>query len=96
MEKMLVITRHRFEPQELRVTRGETITIRNESRENHTVTADDGIFDSDIIGPTEEIIMEIPDDIPLGVNTYHCSIMEDMKGVIVVRESKDETRNNLA
>lgn len=87
MQKSLNISRHRFEPEVLRVVRGETIMIHNHSRENHTVTADNGTFDSDIIGPTESIALEITDEIPLGENLYHCTVNEEMKGALDVREA---------
>lgn len=79
-----------FQPQELNVQPGATVTWTNEDNFAHTVTAGtrdnpSGLFDSGNVaaGGTFNFTFEEP-----GTYEYFCSIHDGMRGVIVVGEGE--------
>src|SRR5919199_5091029 len=58
-----------FNPGELHVAPGQTVVWTNNGEFAHTVTADDGSFDSSLLDPGAQFIMEF--DTP-GVYAYYC------------------------
>ena len=75
------ITNHAFDPTQLNVGVGTTVTWTNEDTEAHTVTADNGLFDSGVLAPGESYSTWLGGS---GTVTYHCDIHPDMKGSVVV------------
>lgn len=76
----------RFVPRELHVAPGAVVTWTNSSGETHTVTADDGSFDSGDVDPGGTFTQEF--DAP-GSYPYYCGPHggpggEGMAGVIIV------------
>jgi plastocyanin len=71
-----------YEPARLEVQRGATVTWTNQGQVIHTVTANDGSFDSGEIdsGAKGSITFSRP-----GTYEYHCTPHPFMRGVIVVR-----------
>jgi plastocyanin len=71
-----------FEPGTLTVTVGTTVTWVNNDGMAHTVTADDGTFDSGSLaaGKTFQFTFD-----QVGDFTYHCSIHSTMQGTISVK-----------
>jgi hypothetical protein len=63
---------------------GSTVTWMNSGAAPHTVTADDGAFDSDRLAPGASFSQ--PFD-TAGTFTYHCEIHPQMTGTIVVSEA---------
>jgi len=79
-----------FEPAELSVAAGTTVVWSHEGNAPHTVTADDGAFDSGTLnsGDTFEFTFEEPGEYP-----YHCTFHggaggEGMAGTITVTEGE--------
>jgi plastocyanin len=72
-----------FEPGTLTVAAGATVTWTNEGSRPHTVTADDGSFDSGRLDPGEQFSQTF--DQP-GTFAYHCGFHPEMQGSIVVTE----------
>lgn len=72
----------RYNPQTLTVRRGDRVTWINEDLVPHTVTADDGTFDSHLIQPGSSWthVARKP-----GEYDYKCSLHVTMKGKILVR-----------
>ena len=70
-----------FAPNVLEVTAGTTVTWTNNDGANHTVTADDGSFDSGSIGSggTFSVTFDTP-----GTYAYHCNIHGNMTATVVV------------
>ena len=70
-----------FEPAELRVHVGDTVTVSNEDAATHTWTADDGSFDSGELAPgaTKTQVFSAA-----GTVAYHCEIHTSMQGKVVV------------
>jgi plastocyanin len=71
-----------FVPAQLEVQRGTTVTWTNQGQVIHTVTANDGSFDSGEIdsGAKGSVTFSRP-----GTYQYHCTPHPFMRGVIVVR-----------
>src|SRR5215213_11331848 len=76
-----------FEPGTITVPAGTTVTWTNTGSRPHTVTADDGSFDSGRLDPGEQFSQTF--DQP-GTFTYHCGFHPDMQGSIVVTEAPEQ------
>jgi len=72
---------YKFEPAEVTVEVGDSVTWTNDSDAPHTVTADDDSFDHDGIDPTETAQQTFD---AVGDVAYHCEIHENMTGVVHV------------
>jgi plastocyanin len=72
-----------FEPGTLTVPAGATVTWTNAGSRPHTVTADDGSFDSGRLDPGEQFSQTF--DQP-GTFTYFCGFHPEMQGSVVVTE----------
>ena len=72
-----------FEPRTLRAETGDTITVTNDDDTTHTVTADDGMFDTGDVGAagTATFTVGAP-----GRYRYHCDIHNYMTGTVTVSE----------
>jgi plastocyanin/uncharacterized membrane protein len=70
----------RFQPTELAVHPGETIEFKNEDIFAHTVTADDGSFDSGLIQPGSSWKMTVQ---KAGTIAYHCAPHPNMKATLI-------------
>ena len=70
----------RFQPAELTVHPGETVDFKNEDIVAHTVTADDGSFDSGLIQPGSSWKMTVQ---KAGTLAYHCTPHPNMKATLV-------------
>ena len=70
-----------FQPASISVAKGTTVTWTNTGATAHTVTADDGSFDSGNVdvGKTYSTIANCA-----GTIAYHCTIHPQMKATIVV------------
>jgi plastocyanin len=71
-----------FGPAQLDVLPGETVAWTNVSERRHTVTADDGAFDSGDLFPGDRFAQRF--DTP-GAFAYHCTVHAGMTGEIDVR-----------
>jgi len=70
-----------FAPAVLQVLVGDTVTWQNGDVTNHTVTADDGAFDSGFLSPGTTFSLVFP---RTGRFDYHCTIHRYMRGTIEV------------
>jgi plastocyanin len=75
------ITNHAFDPEQLNVAADTTVTWTNEDAEAHTVTADDGLFDSGVLEPGQSYSTWLGGS---GTVAYHCELHPDMQGSVVV------------
>jgi plastocyanin len=78
---------HTFDPAALNVAPGTTVTWTNNDTEAHTVTADNGLFDSGVIEPGQSYSTWLGGS---GTVSYHCEIHPDMKGSVVVGAASGE------
>jgi plastocyanin len=73
-----------FDPADAAVDSGTTVMWINEGNEPHTVTADDGSFDSGVLNPGDSFMVTF---LGSGTMTYHCEIHPGtMMGSITVGE----------
>ena len=70
-----------FAPPNAAVEPGSTITWTNNGREPHTVTADDGSFDSGVLNPGDSYTVAFGGQ---GTVTYHCAIHPQMRGSVTI------------
>ncbi|MFI0739519.1 plastocyanin/azurin family copper-binding protein [Streptomyces sp. NPDC021100] len=68
-----------FIPGQLTVTAGDTVTWTNDDGTDHTVTADDGSFDSGPFGPGGTFAHTFAQS---GTFPYHCEIHPEMRGTV--------------
>jgi plastocyanin len=77
------ITGFAYQPPELTVSRGDTVTWMNRDAAPHTVTADGGAFDSGQFDRGRAYRRRFPD---AGTFAYFCAIHPNMRGSVTVRE----------
>ncbi len=77
-----------FEPEQLTVAPGTTVTWVNDGEEPHTSTADDGMWDSGTLQPGESFSFTFDEP---GSYSYLCTIHPDMTASINVSESDEAT-----
>ena len=70
-----------FDPPDAAVEPGSTITWTNNGARPHTVTADDGSFDSGRLNPGDSYTVAFDGQ---GTVTYHCAIHPEMRGSVTV------------
>jgi len=75
-----------FDPAEVTVTAGEAVSWKNAGQQAHTVTAEDGSFDSGPKNPGQEWSHPFSQ---AGTFTYKCTQNPAMKGTVKVNPSKD-------
>ena len=74
------IRNNAFNPAQLNVAPGTTVTFVNNDNVPHTATADNDVFDLEVPpGSSYPVVLE-----GAGTVTYHCELHPDMKGSIVV------------
>jgi plastocyanin len=71
-----------FSPQMLNITIGTTIIWKNHTTAPHTVTSDNGVFDSGTIAPGGTFSFKF---MQAGTFAYHCNIHPFMTATIVVK-----------
>jgi len=70
-----------FEPANAAVQTGDTIMWINKGSTPHTVTSDDGQFDSEALNPGDSFMVTFTGE---GTLTYHCEIHPSMTGSVSV------------
>lgn len=70
-----------FDPQQLAVRVGDTITWTNTGALPHTITAENGAFDSDVVAKGAQWSFT---PTAAGTFNYYCALHPSMKGVLVV------------
>src|SRR5918994_5625710 len=70
-----------FDPPNAAIEPGSTITWTNNGARPHTVTADDGSFDSGVLNPGDSYTVAFDGQ---GTVTYHCAIHPEMRGSVTV------------
>ena len=81
---MVDISNHAFNPAQLNVAPGTTVTFVNNDTEPHTATADNGAFDTGVLQPGQSLDVFLDGE---GMVTYHCELHPEMQGSIVVGEA---------
>jgi plastocyanin len=76
-----------FDPANITVEPGTTVMWVNEGTHPHTVTSDDGQFDSEALMPGDSFMVTFSGS---GTLTYHCEIHDFMMGSVTVSDSGGE------
>jgi plastocyanin len=76
-----------FEPAMVMIEPGTTVTWTNTGDRPHTVTADDGSFDSGRLDPGEQFSFTFTEP---GTFTYVCGFHPEMQGSVMVAEAQGE------
>ena len=71
-----------FSPKTIKVKAGGTISFTNKDSVSHTFTADDGSFDSGLVGDNQTKTITAPSE--PGEYPFHCTPHPYMKGTLVV------------
>ena len=71
-----------FDPASITIKAGESVTWTNQDSPTHTITADNGEFDSGNIASGAKYSFTFA---KAGTYPYHCSIHPSMKGTVVVQ-----------
>lgn len=87
IEKIINIKSYTFQPGELAVISGTTVTWRNQDSVQHIVKSDMNEFDSGTINPGKEFSYTFTAP---GIYSYHCGIQPGMRGTIKVIESANQ------
>lgn len=79
------IENYAFKPPKITIAAGDAVAWKNLDDDPHTVTADDGSFDSKGLGQGDTFrhVFTQP-----GTYPYHCSAHPYMKGVVIVEGHK--------
>lgn len=75
-----------FKASRLEITPGTTVRWVNRDPLQHSVTADDGSFDSRLVDPEGAYVRTFNE---VGTYDYHCEPHPFMEGTIVVRDGMD-------
>src|SRR5918998_3894614 len=78
------ISNNAFNPAQLNVAPGTTVTFVNNDTVPHTATADNGAFDTGELQPGYSMDVFLDGE---GTVPYHCELHPEMKGSIVVGEA---------
>ena len=78
------ISNNAFNPPQLNVAPGTTVRFVNNDIVSHTVTADNGVFDTGVLQPgySLDVVLDGAGTVP-----YHCELHPEMQGSIVVGEA---------
>jgi len=71
-----------FSPATITVTAGTTIKWTNKEQAVHTVTSDNGLFDSGSMGNGSTFSLQFN---TVGTFTYHCTFHSMMTGTVIVK-----------
>lgn len=81
-----------FDPPEVSVTAGHAVSWKNAGQQAHTVTAEDGSFDSGAMDPGKEWSHLFQN---AGTFAYKCTRNPAMKGIVKVNPPQDPSPRSL-
>jgi plastocyanin len=83
--KTVLIKDFRFSPAKIAVKKGTKVTWVNKDRAPHTVTANNGAFDSGVLEQGDKFTRTFK---KAGKFAYHCEIHPEMKGKVSVKKRR--------
>lgn len=86
-QHIVIIKQMHFDPQQLTVKPGDTVQWKNEDIFAHTVTADNGSFDSGLINPGSSWQTVVEHEGTIG---YHCRPHPNMAAELIVQAAGQE------
>lgn len=85
---VVIIKQMHFDPSQMTIQSGETVEWKNKDIFSHTVTADDGSFDSGLIAPGGSWQMTVKKAGRIG---YHCRPHPNMTATLIVQAAAGHT-----
>lgn len=92
-QHIVIIKQMHFDPTQLTVNAGDTVEWKNEDIFAHTVTADDGSFNSGLIAPGSSWSTVIQGQGTIG---YHCTPHPNMTAKLIVSAGQESAKANTA
>ena len=89
-QHVVIIEQMHFDPAQLAIHSGETVEWKNEDIFSHTVTADDGSFDSGLIAPGHSWRVKVQ---KVGEIEYHCRPHPNMTAKLIVQAPGKNTKH---
>jgi plastocyanin/uncharacterized membrane protein len=83
---VVILKQVHFDPPEITIRVGDTVEWRNEDIFSHTVTADDGSFDSGLIDPGQSFQKAFRNSQTVA---YHCRPHPNMKAALIVQATSE-------
>jgi plastocyanin len=77
----VTISNFAYSPAQLTVTQGQSVTFVNQDDVGHTVTAEDGSFDSKMLDKNKSWTFKFD---KAGTYKYYCTVHPSMHGIITV------------
>lgn len=87
----VIMKNFQYQPAQLNVKPGDTVTFRNDDIYDHTVTADDGSFNSGLIPGGKTWTLKITQP---GTIAYHCTPHPNMKAQLIAGGNAQPGRAN--
>jgi len=88
-EGTIQIKNYSYDPSDINIKGGATLTITNNDSVAHSVTADKGEFDTGLIQPNQTVKLIIPEND--GKFGFYCTPHPYMRGTLNVTDSPDPT-----
>jgi len=86
----VVIKQMHFDPPQITVNAGETVEWKNEDIFSHTVTADDGSFDSGLLAPGQSWQISVKNGTTIA---YHCRPHPNMTAKVIVQSASEQGKH---
>jgi plastocyanin len=77
----VTISNFAYSPAQLTITQGQSVTFVNQDDVGHTVTAEDGSFDSKMLDKSKSWTFKFD---KAGTYKYYCTVHPSMHGIITV------------
>ena len=77
------IQNYAFSPATITIKKGELVIWTNNDSAPHTITSDTGIFESELLGSSEQFSQNFNQ---AGTFAYHCAIHPSMRATVIVTE----------
>lgn len=82
-DTLIHISDFKFSPDSVQTSAGSTVTWINDDAAHHSLSSNDGLFDSQLLNHGESFSYTFKQP---GIYSYHCGVHKYMTGTIVVKQ----------